>query len=114
MKVLTKEIAAKTPKLHETDGQGDSAIATAHYFFASWDWYMVELDESSMTAFGLVVGFEIGLGYFNLREFEEINEKYGFDAVERDLYWKPKSIGEIKETECNGLYSIDPAQESCA
>lgn len=114
MKVLTKEIIARTPKLYETDGQGDAAIATAHYFSASWDWYMTELDEQSMTAFGLVVGFVPELGYFNLREFEEINGRYGFDAVERDLHWKPKPIGKIKEAECSGRYSTGPAQKCCA
>ena len=46
--------------------------------------------------FGLVQGFETELGYFSLDELAEATVFGGVPAVERDLYWEPKTLGEIK------------------
>ena len=36
------------------------------------------------------------LGYFDLTELSEVTVFGGVPAVERDLYWEPMTIGEIK------------------
>ena len=46
--------------------------------------------------FGLVEGFETELGYFSLDELAEATVFGGVPAVERDLYWKPMTLGEIR------------------
>ena len=46
--------------------------------------------------FGLVEGFETELGYFDLTELAEATVFGGVPAVERDLYWKPQTLGEIR------------------
>ena len=48
------------------------------------------------TCFGLVEGFETELGYFALDELAEATVFGGVPAVERDLYWEPKTLGEIR------------------
>ena len=48
------------------------------------------------TCFGLVQGFETELGYFSLDELAEATVFGGVPAVERDLYWQPKTLGEIR------------------
>ena len=48
------------------------------------------------TCFGLVEGFETELGYFELTELAETTVFGGVPAVERDLYWKPTTLGDIR------------------
>ena len=49
--------------------------------------------------FGLVEGFETELGYFHLGELAEVTVFGGTPAVERDLYWEPRTLGEIRKEE---------------
>ena len=48
------------------------------------------------TCFGLVEGFESELGYFDLTELAEATVFGSVPAVERDLYWEPTTLGEIR------------------
>ena len=41
-------------------------------------------------------GLEKELGYFDLTELAEATVFGGVPAVERDLYWQPKTLGEIR------------------
>ena len=41
-------------------------------------------------------GFERELGYFDLTELAETTVFGDVPAVERDLYWEPRTLGEIK------------------
>lgn len=83
------------PKTYETDGQGDKAIAYLHYFKGAGDWYITEKDsdpdgEGQAQAFGYAdLGQGGELGYISIQELIGA-------GVELDLYWSPKSIGEIK------------------
>ena len=51
-------------------------------------------EEIDVQFFGLVDGHEKELGYFNLSELESVRGPMGL-PVERDLYWKPKTLEEI-------------------
>ena len=73
------------------------------YFLTSsqWTWYVLEGSEikdengnEEFQFFGLVDGFEKELGYFNLSELEGVRGPLGL-PIERDLYWKPKTLAEI-------------------
>lgn len=90
------------PKSYETDGRGDEAIATLHYFKNGSDWWITEKDAGSsddeeqgvqVQAFGFAClngdTDNAELGYISIAELI----KYG---VELDLYWTPKTIGAIK------------------
>ena len=95
MKLLTKEIANKLPALYSQDSKGGEAIAYVKYFTpdSSWTWYGCEYDGKD-TFFGLVDGHEKELGYFSLSELQSLRGPLGL-PVERDLWWKPKTLGEI-------------------
>jgi hypothetical protein len=99
-KMMTKELASKMPPLYAQDGMGDKAVAFGHWFscWNGWDWYATEYDPDTQECFGLVRGFATELGYFSLYEFEELNKQRGFELVERDIYWSPKTIGEIRKS----------------
>ncbi len=97
-----KETIETMPKSYETDGQGDSAISTLHYFNSSSDWYIVEKDAGSpddeaqgiqAQAFGLAClngnTDNAEMGYISIQELIE-------NGVELDLYYKPETIGDIK------------------
>jgi len=95
MKLLTKEITNKLPPLYSQDGKGGETIAYVKYFTpdSSWTWYGCEYDGYD-TFFGLVDGHEKELGYFSLSELQSLRGPLGL-PVERDLWWKPKTLGEI-------------------
>ena len=95
-KLLTKELAAKLPELYSQDGKGEEAVAVVKFFsLTGWRWYAIEFDGVD-TFFGLVEGFETELGYFSLQELESVTVFGGLPAVERDLHWIPRTLGELR------------------
>lgn len=95
MKLMTQELRRKLPPLGSQDGLGGKAVAHAKWFTpdSSWTWYALSYDGED-TCFGLVEGFETELGYFSLSELRAVRGPLGL-PVERDLYWKPKTLEEI-------------------
>ena len=104
MKLLPKEIREQLPPLYSQDGKGGKAVVYAKYFTPSsgWTWLCTEgepvLSESGVEVdfkfFGLVFGHEREFGYFLLSELEEVRGPMGL-PIERDLYFKPKTLEEI-------------------
>jgi hypothetical protein len=104
MKLLTKEIREQLPPLYAQDGKGGKAVVYVKYFTPSsnWTWLCTEgepvLDESQKEVdykfFGLVFGHEKEFGYFLLSELEEVRGPMGL-PIERDIYFKPKTLEEI-------------------
>jgi hypothetical protein len=104
MKLLPKEIREQLPPLYAQDGKDGKTIAYVKYFTpsSSWTWFVTEgepvLDESGKEVdfkfFGLVFGNEREFGYFLLSELEEVRGPMGL-PIERDLWWKPKTLEEI-------------------
>jgi len=104
MKLLPKEIREQLPSLYSQDGKGGKAVVYTKYFTPSsnWIWLVTEgepvLDESQNEVdfkfFGLVFGHEREFGYFLLSELEEVRGPMGL-PIERDLYFKPKTLEEI-------------------
>ena len=99
-KLMTKEIGDTIPALyaHENVKDYDSVLASAKLFspYSNWTWFITEWEAETGTCFGLVQGFETELGYFELTELAEVTVLGGVPAVERDLYWKPMTLGEIR------------------
>ena len=96
-RLLDAEIRAKLPELYSREGQGLDALAQVKYFTpdGGWTWYASEFDGEDL-CFGLVVGFEVELGYFSLSELEEAHDALGL-PLERDLYFQPKTLRELME-----------------
>lgn len=95
---LPPELAAQLPALYTTEGQGDDAIAYAHYFTpdSSWDWYATECDPDEGLCFGLVFGLETELGYFSLDELRFVRGPWGL-RVERDLHFEPTALCIVRQ-----------------
>jgi hypothetical protein len=100
MQLLTKELEQAFKNQGYTDGKDEKDImAIAHYFSGSWDWWATEYDPENRTFFGLVRGFEVELGYFSLDEMEQNSCNIRpLGGIERDLYWEPKSLAEVRQT----------------
>jgi hypothetical protein len=105
MKLLPKEIRELLPPLYSQDGKNGKAVVYTKYFTpsSSWSWFITEgepvLSESGVEIdfkfFGLVFGLEKELGYVLLSELEEVRGPMGL-PIERDLYFKPKTLEEIE------------------
>jgi hypothetical protein len=95
MKLLTKKIIKQLPPLYSQDSKGGKTIAYVKFFTpdANWTWYGWEYDGKD-TFFGLVDGYEKELGYFSLNELKSIRGSLGL-PIERDLWFKPKTLEEI-------------------
>ena len=95
MKLLTKELRQKLPPLYSCERCTDPMVHAK--FFSpdtNWTWYALEFDGADLF-FGYVVGLDCELGYFSLEELESVRGPLGL-AVERDLYFKPRLLSEVK------------------
>jgi hypothetical protein len=95
MKLLTKEILEKLPKLYSQEEKGLEAVAIVKFFTpdSNWTWYATEFDGDDLF-FGLVEGFEKEIGYFRLSELQSVKGVLGL-PIERDMYFKPKTLKEL-------------------
>ncbi len=109
--LMTRKLADAIPDLgaNANVADCDNVLAPAKLFspYTNWTWYITELDPETGQCFGLVEGFERELGYFDLSELAETAVFGGVPAVERDLYWEPKTLGEIK----NGSHKDSPPNQ---
>jgi len=85
------------PELYSQEAQGLQAEAVVKFFSpdSQWTWYATEFDGVD-TLYGLVVGEEIELGYFSLAELESLRGPLNL-PVERDLYFEPATLEELKQ-----------------
>ena len=99
-KLMTKELGDTIPALYANENveDYDAVLAVAKLFspYNGWTWYITEWEAETGECFGLVEGFETELGYFSLDELAEVTVFGGVPAVERDLYWEPQTLGEIR------------------
>ena len=96
MKLMTKAIQKKLPTLNSQNKYEKDLVAQVKFFcpWNQWTWYGIEFDGKDMF-FGYVIGFEKELGYFSLKELKSVRQ-LGL-GIERDLYFQPKTLSEIKE-----------------
>ena len=104
MKLLTQDIRKKLPPLYSQDGKGGKAVAYLKLFTpdSSFSWFLTEGSpitdaqgvEVDFKFFGLVDGQCKELGYVMLSELESVRGPMGL-PIERDLWWKPKTLAEI-------------------
>ena len=96
MKLLTKELRKQLPALGATEKIEDPQVLLKLFTpDSNWTWYVTEFDQKD-TFFGLVAGFEVELGYFSLSELEATTGPLGLH-VERDLYFKPTPLSEVRK-----------------
>lgn len=91
-----EQVIANMPQSYQTDGQGDNAPVTLHYFRGNADWYIIEKDsdpdgEGQIQAFGLAdLGMgEPEFGYINIQELVQA-------GVEMDYHFAPRTLRDLK------------------
>ena len=98
MNIIPDEILLDLPAIGSTDSQGGDAVALVKLFTpdSSWTWYLTEASRKGddILMFGLVEGHERELGYVSLNEITSVRGPMGL-AVENDLFWSPKKLGDI-------------------
>lgn len=94
MKLMTKAIEAKIP----LKSKGADPIVHVKFFdpFGSWSWYGIEYNPKTRVFFGLVDGFEQELGSFSLDELESLKIMGNHPRIERDMYFEPKPLSEVR------------------
>ncbi len=100
MKLLTKEVLKKLPKLYATEETpAEEKLAVVKFFdpCGRGTWYGVEYDGED-TFFGYVVS-PLGpdcdeWGYFSLAELASVKNRLGL-GIERDLYWRPTPMSKV-------------------
>ena len=99
--LMTEKLASAIPALYANENVTDCDAILAHVKLFSpcsnWTWYITEMNPATGTCFGLVDGLEREIGYFDLTELAETTVFGDVPAVERDLYWQPRTLGEIKK-----------------
>ena len=90
----------KLPMIGATDGEGDAVQIRVKWFdpCGSFTWYVLEYDPAEDLAFAFVTSSmcpEGELGYVHVPEIREVTNRMGLH-MERDLYWKPRTLGEIR------------------
>lgn len=95
MKLLTKELKEKIPKLYAQEDK-DDPVVYAKFFTpdSNWTWYVLEYDGED-TLFCYVEGFENELGYVSLSELKNSRGPMAL-AIERDRWFTEKPLSEVK------------------
>ena len=96
-KLLTNEQLQSIPELYASTILKDP-ICKFKIFLpnSNWTWYIIEIDKSDYnTCYGLVDGFEQELGYFTIRELENLKGLFGL-KVELDRNFKPTKLSKIR------------------
>ena len=95
--LLDQASREKLPELYSGEEKGLEALAQVKFFTpdSNWTWYSSEFD-GEVIFFGLVSGFEVELGYFSLKELQEVKGPLGLQ-IERDLYFEPQTLGKLME-----------------
>jgi hypothetical protein len=95
--LLDQASREKLPPLYSGEENGLDALAQVKFFTpdSNWTWYASEFDGEDIF-FGLVSGLGLELGYFSLKELQELRGPFGLQ-IERDLHYEPKSLGELEE-----------------
>ncbi|MGJ0495380.1 DUF2958 domain-containing protein [Aliarcobacter cryaerophilus] len=96
-KLLTNEQLQSIPELYASTILKDP-ICKFKIFLpnSNWTWYIIEIDkQDNNTCFGFVDGLEQELGYFTIRELENLRGLFGL-KVELDVSFKPTKLSKIK------------------
>lgn len=101
MKLLTKDLVSKLPKLYATDGvPNEKRVVHVKWFdpCGRGTWYVLEYDPEEELAFCWCVS-PLGadcdeLGYVSVPELASVRNRLGL-GIERDLYWTPKTLAEV-------------------
>ncbi len=89
---MTKEIKEKATKQYDKGSDMDGQMIVAKFFnpVGSWTWYLMNLDpEDNDYAWGIVDGFAVEMGAWQMSELQKVKIKPFGLGIERDLHFEP-------------------------
>jgi hypothetical protein len=101
MQLLPDELRAQLPALYAQEKVEDPIVHIKFFTPDSgWTWYVTEgqPEEDDFLFFGFVIGLEPEWGYFQLSELETNRGPLGL-PIERDLYFRPAPISQVRKKE---------------
>lgn len=85
------------PHLYATEDETDPMVHIKLFTPDSyWTWYVTEYSKEENLGFGLVIGHEKELGYFNIDELKAVRGPLGL-KIERDLHFTPERLSVLKQ-----------------
>ena len=96
--LMPMSVARKIPAIYSQDDVDDpTAWVKLFSPYSGAVWYITEYNPSSKEAFGWAELHPGGgeLGYIDIGDLEGLNRN-GLPLVERDLYWRPRSLSQAK------------------
>ena len=97
--LIPKDLLEQIPHLYDTE-RNLNPICHIKLFTPDsvFTWFVIEIcKENFDTCYGLVKGFESELGYFSLKELEQIKGALGL-GVERDMSFKPTALEIVRKS----------------
>jgi hypothetical protein len=103
MKLLTKSIQNQAEKQFDLGSDFDSQKVVAKFFdpCGSWSWFLVNKDPQDSYCYGIVKGFEIEAGSFDIYDLINHRGRLGI-GIERDLSFTPRPASQVFEKLLNG------------
>lgn len=98
MKLLTKELREKFPKLYANENKKAEDVKVIAKFFnplGNGRWFATEFDGEDLFFGYADLGFP-ELGYFSLSELESVDVGLGL-GIERDLHFGEHTLAEVME-----------------
>jgi len=96
MELLPEEVANTVPPLYSQEKEKDPIVYVKFFHpLSPWTWYATEYDPKERIFYGWVYGDFPEMGYFSLEEMEQ-TIVMGL-GMERDLYFKPMRLSEVKK-----------------
>ena len=89
---MTKEITKKATEQYDKGSDMDGQMIVAKFFnpVGSWTWYLMNLDpEDNDYAWGIVDGFAVEMGAWQMSELQKVKIKPFGLGIERDLHFEP-------------------------
>ena len=96
MKLMTKEIKEKAQKQYD-EGSDMEQMVVAKYFGGNWTWYLMNMDKDEDYCWGIVDGFAVEMGSWQMSELQKVKFKPFGLGVERDLYFEPMKAKDVWE-----------------
>lgn len=105
--ILPPDLIPSLPRIYAQDGLGNDAIVHLHVFGPAGDWWITEVDEDGISAFGYVRLASMPdcaeLGYIHIPELQSIADTFKANPsrnlrylIERDLHWTPCTLRQVK------------------
>tara|TARA_R100000501_G_C2531215_1_gene54033 strand:- start:98 stop:415 length:318 start_codon:yes stop_codon:yes gene_type:complete len=95
MKLMTKAIKKQAEKQYDLGSDMEQKVV-ARYFGGDWTWYLMNLDpENSDYAWGIVKGFAVEMGSWQMSELKKVKFKPFNLPVERDLYFEQMKAKDV-------------------